>query len=57
MHLIRQLWQHGQGLLPIDGFHFDRPLVLVQSDDWARVGLRDQEGLWRGRVQKNLLWS
>jgi len=27
------------------GFHFDRPLVLFQSDDWGRVGLRDQEGL------------
>ena len=27
-----------------DGFRFSRPLVLIQSDDWGRVGVRDQEG-------------
>lgn len=26
-------------------FVFSRPLVLLQSDDWGRVGLRDHEGL------------
>ncbi len=26
------------------GFHFSRPLVLLQSDDWGRVGVRDAEG-------------
>ena len=26
------------------GFSFDRPLVLLQSDDWGRVGVRDREG-------------
>ncbi len=26
------------------GFHFSRPLVLLQSDDWGRVGVRDSEG-------------
>jgi hypothetical protein len=41
----RTLWQRGLDLLPIAGFHFDRPLVLLQSDDWGRVGLRDHEGL------------
>jgi len=41
----RKLWQRGRNLLPVEGFHFDRPLVLLQSDDWGRVGLRDQEGL------------
>jgi hypothetical protein len=25
-------------------FSFDQPLVLLQSDDWGRVGVRDQEG-------------
>jgi hypothetical protein len=25
-------------------FSFARPLVLLQSDDWGRVGVRDQEG-------------
>jgi hypothetical protein len=32
-------------MFPVAGFHFDRPLVLLQSDDWGRVGLRDQPGL------------
>jgi len=32
-------------MLPVSGFHFDRPIVLLQSDDWGRVGLRDKEGL------------
>jgi hypothetical protein len=45
----RKLWQRGRDLLPIAGFHFDRPLVLFQSDDWGRVGLCDQEGLERLR--------
>lgn len=26
------------------GLSFSRPLVLLQSDDWGRVGVRDQEG-------------
>src|ERR1700686_2042630 len=25
-------------------FHINRPLVLLQSDDWGRVGVRDKEG-------------
>jgi hypothetical protein len=41
----RKVWLRVRDLLPIEGFHFDRPLVLLQSDDWGRVGLRDQEGL------------
>jgi hypothetical protein len=43
--LARKLWERGRDLLPIAGFHFDQPLVLLQSDDWGRIGLRDQEGL------------
>lgn len=43
--LARKLWQRGRGLFPLEGFNFDRPLVLLQSDDWGRVGLRDQAGL------------
>lgn len=27
-----------------EGFAFSRPLVLLQSDDWGRVGVRDREG-------------
>ncbi len=45
MNLLRKLWWRGRDLLPVAGFHFDRPLVLLQSDDWGRVGLRDREGL------------
>ncbi len=45
MNLAHKLWQRGRDLLPMVGYHFDRPLVLLQSDDWGRVGLRDQEGL------------
>lgn len=28
----------------VKGFAFSRPLVLLQSDDWGRVGVRDREG-------------
>ena len=45
MNLARKLWQRGRDLLPVSGFYFDRPLVLLQSDDWGRAGLRDQESL------------
>ena len=45
MNLVRKIWQRGLDLLPIAGFHFDRPIVLLQSDDWGRCGLRDREGL------------
>ena len=45
MTFLRKLWQRGRDLLPMAGFHFDRPIVLLQSDDWGRVGLRDQQGL------------
>ena len=44
MTFVGKLWQRGRDLLPVAGFHFDRPLVLLQSDDWGRVGLRDQPG-------------
>lgn len=45
MTFAGKLWRGGLDLLPVAGFHFDRPLVLLQSDDWGRVGLRDQAGL------------
>jgi hypothetical protein len=44
MSLARKIWNRCRSLLPIQGFFFDRPLVLLQSDDWGRVGLRDREG-------------
>ncbi len=42
---VRNIWRRGFDLLPLRGFHFDRPLVLFESDDWGRVGLRDEGGL------------
>src|SRR5438270_11072049 len=52
MTLARRLWQQRRDLLPMNGFHFDRPLVLFQSDDWGRVGLHDQEGLQQLRARR-----
>ena len=31
-------------LVPVSGLLFNRPIVLFQSDDWGRVGIRDAEG-------------
>lgn len=45
MKILRNLWHRGLDLLPVEGFQFDRPIVVLQSDDWGRAGLRDQEGL------------
>jgi hypothetical protein len=45
MNVIRKLWQRGREFFPVEGFHFDRPIVMLQSDDWGRAGLRDREGL------------
>jgi hypothetical protein len=41
----QKLWRRGLNFLPLEGFHFDRPIVVLQSDDWGRAGLRDQAGL------------
>jgi hypothetical protein len=43
--LIAKVMQRVRQLVPAAGFHFDRPLVLFQSDDWGRCGTRDQGGL------------
>ncbi|MGB0013470.1 MAG: hypothetical protein WBQ03_17805 [Candidatus Sulfotelmatobacter sp.] len=32
-----------QHALPVEGFVFGRPLLVLQSDDWGRVGIRDRE--------------
>ena len=36
--------QRLKDLVPVSGFIFKRPIVLFQSDDWGRVGVRDQDG-------------
>jgi len=45
LKFVQKVWLRGRDLFPVAGFHFDRPLVLFESDDWGRVGLRDQAGL------------
>lgn len=45
MSLIQKIQTRTERWIPRDGFHFDRPIVVLQSDDWGRAGLRDQEGL------------
>jgi hypothetical protein len=43
--LIRKVWQRIRSRRPVQGFFFDRPLLVLQSDDWGRVGVRDREGM------------
>src|SRR6266852_9167585 len=45
MTLLQTIRDRAGQWIPHTGFHFDRPLVLFQSDDWGRIGLRDQGGL------------
>jgi hypothetical protein len=40
---VRRLWGR-RSAAPPQGLSFHRPLVLLQSDDWGRVGVRDREG-------------
>lgn len=44
LNILRKAWRRGQSLLPVEGFAFGRPLVVLQSDDWGRAGVRDREG-------------
>jgi hypothetical protein len=44
LNTLRRVWRHGRSLLPVEGFSFGRPLVVLQSDDWGRAGVRDREG-------------
>jgi len=45
MTIVRKIWNRAKDILPVSGFYFDQPLLLIQSDDWGRVGLRDHDGL------------
>jgi hypothetical protein len=40
----RRLWERSKSDTRGPEFSFNRPLVLLQSDDWGRVGVRDREG-------------
>jgi hypothetical protein len=41
---LRHALRGAKGSLRHSALCFDRPLVLFQSDDWGRVGVRDREG-------------
>jgi hypothetical protein len=43
-NILRKARERGRSLLPVEGFAFGRPLVVLQSDDWGRVGVREREG-------------
>jgi len=43
LNVLRNVWRRGRAL-PVEGFVFGRPLVVLQSDDWGRGGIRDREG-------------
>ena len=40
---FRNAWGRARAVLPGHGFVFGRPLLVLQSDDWGRVGVRDAE--------------
>ena len=39
-----ELVQRARAFFPVEGFYFDRPLLLFQSDDWGRAGIPDEKG-------------
>lgn len=42
---VSRILQRARAFFPVEGFYFDRPLLLFQSDDWGRTGIPDEEGL------------
>jgi len=44
LNFAHRLWGQNKSGAHAPEFSFDRPLVLLQSDDWGRVGVRDREG-------------
>ena len=40
----RKRWRSKAAETSRPGFVFDRPLVVLESDDWGRLGVRDREG-------------
>jgi hypothetical protein len=43
LNSLRKVWRRGRSLVPTEGFAFGRPLVVLQSDDWGRLGVRDRD--------------
>ena len=44
MTRLRRVWERVTKQQAKHGLRFDRPLLLFQSDDWGRVGVRDRAG-------------
>jgi hypothetical protein len=47
---LKRVWERATGESAARGLRFDRPLLLFQSDDWGRVGIRDRPGWERLRA-------
>jgi len=43
LKLLHNALRRGRSLLPVQGFAFGRPIVVLQSDDWGRVGVRNRQ--------------
>lgn len=41
--VVHKLVERARAYFPSEGYYFDRPLLLFQSDDWGRAGIPDQE--------------
>ena len=44
LNFTRRLWRRNRPPVSVRSLGFSRPLVVLQSDDWGRVGVRDREG-------------
>ncbi len=44
LNLKNRFWERSKSHHQSAGFSFSRPMVLLHSDDWGRVGVRDREG-------------
>jgi hypothetical protein len=48
---FRNVCHRARAFFAIEGYYFDRPLLMFQSDDWGRAGIPDQEALQRLRSE------
>jgi hypothetical protein len=44
LDFLKSRWNRSRQQDPARSLFFSRPLVVLQSDDWGRVGVRDREG-------------
>lgn len=42
---VRNMVERARTFFPSEGYYFDRPLLMFQSDDWGRAGIPDQQAL------------